>query len=81
MPGDRICGLGEAVTINGHRLAERRRRDGQGRRMPWWTGCRTLADGDYLLLIPGAGASFDGRYFGETRASAILGEARLIWPR
>jgi len=81
VPGDRICGLGNTVLINGHIAAERARRDGQGRLMPWWNGCRTLRDGDYLLLIPGVAASFDGRYFGSTNASAIVGEARLLWTR
>jgi type IV secretory pathway protease TraF len=49
--------------------------------MPWWRGCRTLRDGEYLLLIPGVAASFDGRYFGTTQARDIVGTARLLWPR
>lgn len=81
VPGDVICASGRAVFVDGHRVADRRAVDGRGRAMPWWTGCRHLRDGDYFLLMPGAPDSFDGRYFGMTRRTDIIGKARLLWLR
>jgi len=77
--GDRACAVGEALFVNGRLEALRRSHDPAGRRMPWWTGCETLRDGELFLLTPGAGAAFDGRYFGITRPSHVVGAARLIW--
>lgn len=79
--GDRICAVGEAISVNGRVETRRRTRDGAGRPMPWWTGCEDLREGDLFLLTPSVPDSFDGRYFGTTRASEVIGSARLIWAR
>jgi type IV secretory pathway protease TraF len=76
---DRICAAGEAVFVNGQFAALRQSEDASGRPLPWWTGCRLLAPGEAFLLMPGAPDSFDGRYFGATEPSRILGRARLLW--
>lgn len=78
--GDRVCGVGEALFVNGVHAAKRLERDAAGRILPHWTGCVELETGEYLLLMNRAPASFDGRYFGITRAEEVIGEARLIWP-
>ena len=78
--GDRICAEGAAITINGRLVADRRRRDRAGRLLPWWHGCATLRKGMFLLLND-APESFDGRYFGITRASDIIGMATPLWLR
>ncbi|HEY7810923.1 MAG TPA: S26 family signal peptidase [Allosphingosinicella sp.] len=78
--GDRVCAVGEAIWVNGRHVAARREADGRGRRMPWWTDCRDLGDGEYLLLTENA-LSFDGRYFGITRKEDLLGRAVLLWAR
>jgi conjugative transfer signal peptidase TraF len=78
--GDRVCASGAAISINGWRAASRRNRDGAGRAMPWWTGCRRLEASEYFLLMDSP-QSFDGRYFGVTRANEILGRAELLWAR
>lgn len=77
--GDRVCAWGPRLTVNGRPVAVRRRRDARGRTMPRWTGCRTLAPSEILLLIA-APDSFDGRYFGPTPRGDVIGAARLIWP-
>ena len=77
--GDRVCGVGESLFVNGVHSAKRLDRDGAGRVLPHWNGCIDLGTGDYLLLMDRHPASFDGRYFGVTRAEEVLGEARLIW--
>ena len=78
--GDRVCAVGEAVFVNGRLEALRRDRDGAGRAMPWWTGCEELRRGD-IFVIGSSPGSFDGRYFGPSRASEIVGTARLLWAR
>lgn len=79
--GDVVCASGPAVTVNGRRVAARVDIDGRGRAMPWWSGCVQLVEGDVFLLMSGSPASFDGRYFGVTPASEVLGEAVLLWRR
>lgn len=77
-PGDMVCASGDRVTVNGDVAARRLRRDGAGRPMPAWHGCRRLGAGDVLLLAAHP-ASFDGRYFGPSQRRDILGKAHLIW--
>ncbi len=60
--------------------AERRIADGAGRIMPMWAGCVRLR-GRQLFLLTDAPASFDGRYFGLTEGTEIVGKARLLWAR
>ncbi|MDB5582308.1 MAG: chromosome segregation protein ParM [Bradyrhizobium sp.] len=80
-PHDRICAIGAVISANGRRVATRLATDGQGRSMLWWRGCRTLGRGEYFLLMEGVAASFDGRYFGITRASDVVGKAYPLWTR
>ncbi|WP_454882615.1 S26 family signal peptidase [Sphingomonas oryzagri] len=78
-PGDRICASGPAILIDGRVVASRLATDHHGRPLPWWSGCRTLRDHQYLLLMADVPDSFDGRYFGVTNGSDIIGRARLLW--
>ncbi|MBY8823205.1 S26 family signal peptidase [Sphingomonas colocasiae] len=80
-PGDTICAAGRRILLEGRAIAIRRARDARGRVLPRWTGCRTLRAGDHLLLMTGHPGSFDGRYFGVSRAADIIGPARLLWRR
>ena len=78
--GDEVCALGQEIFVNGRWTAERRLADGAGRAMPIWTGCVRLR-GRQLFLLMDAPASFDGRYFGVTEGSDVVGKARLLWAR
>ena len=80
LSGDRVCAAGPSILVNGRAVAHRLAVDGRGRPMSWWRGCRTLGPGDYLLLMD-APASFDGRYFGISRAGQLIGKARPLWTR
>ena len=80
-PGDTVCALGAQIFVNGRRVARRLIRDGADRPMPWWTGCVTLRAGGMFLLMADSPASFDGRYFGPTNRSDIVGKATLLWAR
>lgn len=77
--GDEVCAVGGAVFVNGRPVALRSERDPSGRRMPWWSGCRRLARGELFLLNPSVPQAFDGRYFGVTPASHVVGTGRLLW--
>jgi conjugative transfer signal peptidase TraF len=79
--GDRVCAVGDTIIVNGRIAVLRRTHDGAGRPMPWWAGCEALHEGDLFLLTPDVPDSFDGRYFGITRPSEVVGAARLIWAR
>ena len=79
-PGDTVCALGNAISIDGRLRARRRLLDGQGRLMPWWQGCTTLREGMVLLLNDDP-ASFDGRYVGPTPANNVVGKLVPLWPR
>ncbi len=79
-PGDRVCAFESWIFVEGRVAVIRRRFDGFGRRLPRWHGCRTLADGELLLLMDDP-ASFDGRYFGPVERSAIVGKAVPLWLR
>lgn len=79
--GDVVCARGPDISINGVPAVTRRARDAKGRILPWWEGCVRLGGGDAFLLMTSEDASFDGRYFGVTRARDILGRAHLLWVR
>lgn len=78
--GDRVCAWVGGISINGRPAATRWKSDAGGRPMPWWSGCRTLAAGEYFLLMDSP-LSFDGRYFGVTRSSDVIGRAKLLWAK
>ena len=79
--GQRVCRIGDAVSVDARRVAIARARDGQGRPLPVWQGCRTLRPGELLLLNPAHPDSLDGRYFGPLPASAVIGRATPLWLR
>lgn len=80
-PGDEICALGPEIFINGRWAATRLSADPHGRPMPWWNGCVRLHGHQFFLLMSSSPASFDGRYFGVTDGSQIVGKARPLWTR
>ena len=79
--GDEVCALGQEIFVNGRWLAERRVADAEHRPMPWWNGCGTLRGRQLFLLMTDSPASFDGRYFGVTNSTQVIGKARLLWAR
>ncbi|WP_336966802.1 S26 family signal peptidase [Sphingobium aquiterrae] len=79
--GDEVCALGHEVFVNGSRVAERRAVDAGNRPMPAWSGCVRLRGSQLFLLMANNPASFDGRYFGISEGSQVIGKARLLWAR
>ena len=77
--GDRVCARHSAVFVNSRLAAVRKKVDPRGRVLPGWSGCVTLRHNEYFLLGDNPW-SFDGRYFGVTPASDIIGRAEFLWP-
>lgn len=75
--GDEVCAGGAEVSINGVVAARRHERDGAGRALPTWSGCRVLA-GDEILLLGDTPDSFDGRYWGPISRRRIEGVWRPL---
>ncbi|RYY28709.1 MAG: S26 family signal peptidase [Sphingomonadales bacterium] len=78
--GDTICADGPRIRVNGVVVAEGLQHDKSGRSLPSWPGCRLLRNGALLLLMEHP-ASFDGRYFGPTQHTDIIGRAAPLWVR
>jgi conjugative transfer signal peptidase TraF len=78
-PGSAICAAGRRILIDGKAVAERLERDSLGRPLPVWNGCRILGVDEVFLLMEGVPDSFDGRYFGPVRTSAIVGVLSPLW--
>jgi len=81
VPGDQVCGVGDTVHLNGRPLVRRLVRDRAGRILSWWNGCLQLGIDEYLLVMASSPWSFDGRYFGTTKRTEIIGQANLLWAR
>lgn len=77
--GERVCERDGVVTINGEVVARARFRDGAGRALMPWTGCRILAQDELFLLNRDSSSSFDARYFGPIHRSCVIGWAVPIW--
>jgi conjugative transfer signal peptidase TraF len=77
--GQRVCRIGGKIIIDGRAVGETRARDRLGRELPQWQGCRRISEGEFFLMNASVSDSFDGRYFGSTPATAIIGRARPLW--
>lgn len=79
--GDEVCTLGHAIFINAKAVVVARDHDNLGRPLPSWQGCIRLRRGQLFLVMRDKPASFDGRYFGLTQATDVIGKAQLLWAR
>nr|WP_245328976.1 S26 family signal peptidase [Bradyrhizobium centrolobii] len=79
LPGQTVCRNGLTIAVDGIDVGEARERDGHGRPLPVWHGCRTIADGDVFVMNWQSADSLDGRYFGPLPASSVIGRAIPVW--
>jgi conjugative transfer signal peptidase TraF len=79
LEGQTVCVANGVVSIDGQRLATTRDRDGLGRPLVSWNGCRALVAGELFLLSRTSLASFDSRYFGPITRDAVIGKATPLW--
>jgi conjugative transfer signal peptidase TraF len=79
LPGQTVCRNGLTIAVDGINIGNARERDGRGRPLPTWQGCRVIADGDVFVMNWQSADSLDGRYFGQLPASAVIGRAVPVW--
>ena len=79
LSGQTVCRHGVAIVVDGIDMGHARERDGRGRPLPAWHGCRVISDGDVFVMNWQSPDSLDGRYFGPLPASAVIGKAVPIW--
>ena len=75
LPGQDVCRLGNAITVDRLPLGEALPRDRLGRDLPVWQGCRRIAPGHLFLMNPDVSDSLDGRYFGPISSTSVIGRA------
>ena len=79
LPGQMVCRNGLTITVDGIEVGDAQERDGRGRPLPLWHGCRVIADGDVFVMNWQSADSLDGRYFGPLPASAVVGRVVPVW--
>lgn len=79
LPGQTVCRNGLAIAVDGIDVGEAHERDGRGRPLPSWQGCRVIAVGDVFVMNWQSTDSLDSRYFGPLPASAVMGRAVPVW--
>jgi conjugative transfer signal peptidase TraF len=81
LPGQTVCRDRLTITVDEIALGAARERDGHGRLLPAWQGCREVANGEVFLMNWQSADSLDGRYFGVLPATAIIGQAEPLWTK
>lgn len=79
LPGQTVCRNGLTIAVDGIDMGKARERDGRGRPLPAWHGCRVIAAGDVFVMNRQSADSLDSRYFGPLPTSAVIGKAVPVW--
>jgi conjugative transfer signal peptidase TraF len=79
LPGQTVCRNGLTISVDTIEIGQARERDGRGRPLPVWQGCRVVANDQLFLMNWQSEDSLDGRYFGALPASSIIGRAIPVW--
>ena len=79
LPGQTVCRLGRTISADTIAMGEALARDRRGRELPVWQGCRTLGANEIFLMNWDVPDSLDGRYFGPTPKSSVIGRALPLW--
>ncbi len=79
LPGQTVCRDGLTITVDTVAMGVARERDGRGRPLPTWQGCRVIGSSELFLMNWQSADSLDGRYFGPIQASAVIGRAHPVW--
>ncbi|MGU3400455.1 S26 family signal peptidase [Brucellaceae bacterium D45D] len=81
LSGTEVCRIGSAIIVHDMSYGRAHEHDSQGRPLPVWQGCRTLAGGEAFFMNWDSPDSFDSRYFGPLPVKTIIGKALPLWTR
>jgi conjugative transfer signal peptidase TraF len=79
LAGQTVCRIGRSVTVDTIEMGDARDRDGRGRSLPVWQGCRIVGQNEVFLMNRRSADSLDGRYFGPLPAATIVGRSIPLW--
>ncbi|MCG2633272.1 S26 family signal peptidase [Bradyrhizobium sp. WYCCWR 13023] len=79
LPGQTVCRTDLTISVDDIVMGEARDRDGRGRPLPKWQGCRVVGDGELFVMNWQSHDTLDGRYFGFLPASAVISHALPVW--
>jgi conjugative transfer signal peptidase TraF len=81
LPGQAVCRREHVILIDDVEVGIAQESDRQGRPLPDWHGCRIIGDDELFLMNRQSHSSLDGRYFGLTAMSNVIGRAIPVWTR
>ncbi|CCD98047.1 S26 family signal peptidase [Bradyrhizobium sp. STM 3809] len=81
LPGQTVCRRELAIIVDDVEVGAAQQTDRRGHPLPDWQGCRIVADGQIFLMNWQSEVSLDGRYFGLTAMSDVIGRAVPMWTR
>jgi conjugative transfer signal peptidase TraF len=79
LPGQTVCREALTIVVDDIKIGEARERDGRGRPLPVWQGCRVIGEGELFVMNWQSADSLDSRYFGPIPISSVIGRAVAVW--
>ena len=77
--GQKVCVRDRVLRVDRELPVRLLERDGLGRPLTPWRGCRALKAEELFLLSHDSPASFDSRYFGPIPRRLVIGRAVALW--
>jgi conjugative transfer signal peptidase TraF len=79
LQGQTVCRQGLRISVDAVEMGSAKARDGHGRPLPAWQGCRVIGAEELFLMNWQSEDSLDGRYFGFLPQSSVIGKALPVW--
>ena len=81
LPGQTVCREGLTISVDAIEMGDAKARDGRGRPLPAWQGCRVVGTDQLFLMNWQSEDSLDGRYFGLVPHASVIGKALPVWTK